>query len=119
MSNSTMTTVKLPRPIFTRLLNRVVNEGYGLRGKSKWIADAINRFLTLPNFPELVDIANEMDDLTEMVSMRLSNDLVTKIDQAVIDVRKEYPAMEGVRSNIIRASIIQAIIRSPTSVAEV
>lgn len=114
-----MTTVKLPKPIFTRLLNRVVNDGYGLRGKSKWIIDAIERFLELPNFPELVDIANDMDDLSEIVSMRLSDQLVTKMDQAVILVRKDYPAMEGVRSNIVRASIIQAIIRTPTSVTEV
>ena len=119
MIKSTMTSVKLPKPVFTRLLNRVVNDGYGLRGKSKWIIDAIERFLELPNFPELVDIANDMDDLSEVVSMRLSESLVTKIDQAVIQVRINYPSMEGVRSNIIRASIIQAILRATTSVTEV
>lgn len=118
INKSIMTTIKLPKPIYQRLLNRVVNDGYGLRGKSKWIIDAIEIFLALPNYPELVDIANDMEDLTEMVSMRLHSELMTKIDRAVIEVRLQYPAMEAVRSNIIRASIIQAIIRNPASATE-
>ncbi len=41
-----------------------------------------------------------------------------KLDQAIIKVRRQYPAMEGVKSNLIRASIMQRLIRDNTSVTE-
>lgn len=111
MTNSVMTTVKLPKQVYQKLLERVVADGFGLRGKSKWIINAIEHFLTLDNYPELVDIANDLENLTQVLSMRLPLNLMNQLDRAVIEIRKRYPAMEGVRSRIIRASIIQAIIR--------
>jgi hypothetical protein len=111
MAHSLMTTVKLPKKIYQKLLERVVSDGLGLRGKSKWIIHAIETFLQMENYPELVDIASEMDLLTEVLSMRLPMDVVTRLDSAVIETRRLYPALEGVRSSIIRASIIQNLIR--------
>ncbi len=111
MANAIMTTVKLPKPIYQRLLERVVSDGFGLRGKSRWIINAVENFLQMENYPELVDIAGEIDNLTEVLSMRLPLELVNKLDSAVIETRKLYPGMEGVRSGILRASIIQGLIR--------
>jgi len=105
------TTVKLPGPTEIAMLKNVVSEGYGLRGKSKWIEEAVESFLVLPNYHELVDIADEMKQLTRMVSIRLSQALAQRIDEAVVTVRRYYPELEGVRSKILRASIIQRLLR--------
>lgn len=105
------TTAKLPKSIQQTMLEKIIRDGYGMRGKSKWISEAIEHFLILDNYPELVDIANEMEEMTDVVSMRLSRELVQKLDVAIIVVRKEFPALEGVKSSIIRASIIQRLIR--------
>lgn len=115
-----MTSIKVPKKLHYKLQQRVVSDGYGMRGKSAWIIEAIESFLQLPDFPELVDIADDMaDQLTEMMSIRLSDVLMGKIEKAIVQVRRHYPAMEGVKSNVIRASIMQRLLREPTSVAEV
>ena len=56
--------------------------------------------------------------LSEVVSISVSDELMDKLDRAVISVRREYPGMEGVKSNLIRASIMQRLIRDATSVTE-
>lgn len=114
-----MTSIKIPTTLHNKLLQAVVAEGYGMRGKSKWVTEAIENFLVLPNHRELVDIASEMEDLAVVMSLRLPEALALRLEDAMIEVRKSYPSMEGVKSNIIRASIIQRMIRGYTSVTEV
>jgi len=114
-----MTSIKVPKPLHYKMQQQIISDGYGMRGKSKWLIEAIETFLSLPDFPWLVDLAEGMDQLGEIVSVRLPEDTLLKLDQAVIAVRKVYPAMEGVKSHLIRASIMQRLIRSPASVTEV
>jgi hypothetical protein len=42
-----------------------------------------------------------------------------RIEQAIVEVRKQYPTIEGVKSNLIRASIMQRLLREAASVTEV
>ena len=90
-----------------------------MRGKSKWIIESVESLLRLADFPTLVDIAEDMNQLTEIVSIRLPEELMLKIERAVVQVRKQYPSIEGVKSNLIRASIVQRLLREPTTVTEV
>lgn len=101
---------KVPKSLHQVMLERVIKDGYGMRGKSKWINNAIERFLLIPNYPELVEIANDMEEVTEAINFRVSEEMLLRLDQAVIEIRKQYPALEGVKSNIIRASILQSLI---------
>jgi len=118
MNKKIMTSIKLQKLLHYKMQQRIISDGYGMRGKSKWIIEAIEDFLQLPDYPLLTDIADEMEHLTEMVSIRLSDELMFKLDQAIIKVRLQYPAMEGVKSNLIRASIMQRLIRATASVPE-
>jgi metal-responsive CopG/Arc/MetJ family transcriptional regulator len=119
MVTKIMTSIKLPKKLHYKLQQRVISDGYGMRGKSIWIIEAIESLLQLPDYPELVDIADDMDEqLTEMVSIRLPESLVNTLEKAIIQVRRHYPAMEGVKSNAIRASIMQRLLRETTSVTE-
>ncbi len=104
------TSAKVPKSLHQAMLERVIKDGYGMRGKSKWINEAIERFLLIPNYPELVEIANDIEEVTEAINFRISEEMLRHLDQAVIEVRKQYPALEGVKSNIIRASILQSLI---------
>ena len=113
-----MTSVKLQKKLHHRLQQRIISDGYGMRGKSRWITEAIESFLMLPDYPSMVDIAGEMDQLSEVISIRLTDNLATLIENAVICIRRQYPAMEGVKSNLVRASIMQRIIRKSDSVTE-
>ena len=119
MHKKVMTSLKLQKNLHRRLQQRIIEDGYGMRGKSKWIIESIESLLQLSDYPTLVDIADDMDHLSDMVSIRLPENLMLKIEQAVVHVRKQYPIIEGVKSNLIRASIIQRLLRQSTSVTEV
>lgn len=112
-----ITSIKLQKKLHHKLQQSVINDEYGMRGKNKWIIEAIEAFLCLPDYPSLVDIANYSNQQTEIISLRLTDILMRQLDEAVIFVRRQFPAMEGVKSSIIRASIIQRLLRS-TSVTE-
>lgn len=105
-----VTTIKFPQGLHEKLLQRVIADGYGMRGKSKWIMESIQLFLSLPNYPDLVDIATEMQDLTIPVSLRLTREVATQLDDAVLEIRKQFPILEAVRSNIVRASVMQRLL---------
>lgn len=114
-----MTSIKLQKNLHRRLEQRIIADGYGMRGKSKWIIESIESLLTITDYPSLVDIAEDMDQLSDIVSIRLPEDIMQRIDQAILCIRKQYPTIEGVKSNLIRASIIQRLLRQPTTVTEV
>lgn len=118
METKMMTSIKLQKKLHYKMQQRVISDGYGMRGKSRWLIEAIENLLSMPDYPTLVDIAGDMDQLSEIISIRLPEKLMDKLDQAIIQVRRHFPAMEGVKSNLIRASIIQRLIRQPTSVTE-
>lgn len=117
--NKVMTSIKLQKNLHRRLLQRIIEDGYGMRGKSKWINESIDSLLQLSDFPTLVDIAEDMDQLSDMLSIRIPEELMNRIEKAIVQVRKQYPTIEGVKSNLIRASIIQRLLRQPTTVTEV
>ena len=119
MQKKMMTSIKLQNKLHLQLQQRIIADGYGMRGKSKWIIEAVESLLHLEDYPTLVDIADDMDDLSDMVSIRIPEELLTKMEQAVIKVRKQYPTIEGVKSNLIRASIIQRLLGNSTTVTEV
>lgn len=103
--------VKLPENIHQEMCERIVQDKYGMRGKSLWISEAISSFLDIQGFPEFVDLAKDVTNLPHSVSFRVTEELEKKLNGAVVLVRKEYPALDAAKSNIIRASIVQRLIR--------
>lgn len=119
MTKKVMTSIKLQKKLHRRLQQRIIEDGYGMRGKSKWIIESIESLLKIDDYPTLVEIAEDMDQLSDMVSIRLPESLMVRIEQAIVEVRKQYPTIEGVKSNLIRASIMQRLLREAASVTEV
>lgn len=119
MQRKVMTSIKLQKKLHRTLEQRVIEDGYGMRGKSKWIMEAVEAFLKLEDYPTLVEIAEDMDHLSDMVSIRMPEDLMLRVEQAIVHIRKQFPIIEGVKSNLIRASIIQRLLREPTTVTVV
>jgi hypothetical protein len=65
----------------------------------------------MPDYVECVDIASAQEDTGEPVLCTIPEKLSKRIDQALIEVRRTFPEMEGVKSNILRASITQRILQ--------
>ena len=99
------------KKIIQMMLERIVAEGYGLKGKSKWVTEAVERFLAMPDYIACVDIASAQEDMSDPVLCTIPESLSRKLDLALIEVRRQYPDMEGVKSNIMRASLTQRLLQ--------
>jgi hypothetical protein len=113
MAKTVSTSVKLPAKLDKELCLQVIKDGYGMRGKNKWVNDAIEEFLKLPAYIDYTDIASDMTELSKAIGLRISKELIGKVDKAVIEIRKVNFEIEAIQSHIIRAAIMQKIIRSP------
>jgi hypothetical protein len=101
----------LPDTLQKDVIEQMVKEGYDLKGKSRWVSEAIERLLLLSAYPELVKLNDEMKGFEKTDSVSISRDLKSQLDQAVMEVRKSYPLLEGVQSRILRTAIVQRLLR--------
>jgi O-methyltransferase involved in polyketide biosynthesis len=53
-------TFVLPDILHKECREQIVKDGYDMRGKSRWIAEGIEYLLKMSNFPELVNLSNEI-----------------------------------------------------------
>lgn len=114
MANSVRVTVRIPAALEVEFMQRVIMEGYGMRGKSKWVAEAVEMFLGLDDIVEYIEYGMELDDADKdkVQAFYFDKQLVDKLTEGVVKARREHPTIEGVRSLIIRSSIIQRLFRS-------
>ena len=105
-------TFVLPDNLQREFREQIIKDGYDMRGKSRWIVEGIMHFLKMRNYPELVHLSNQMKGFGKMESVVISKELKKFMDNAVIEVRKHYPALEGVQSSIVRTAIVQRLLRS-------
>ena len=94
-----------------KLNEKIIADGYGMRGKSRWVREAIEKLFTCCDYAELVAISDDMKSAEHSISVRLPKQLFLAIEEAVIDIRKQFPGLEGVKSRIIRTAILQRLIR--------
>jgi len=101
----------LPSTLQHDLKKSIVDAGYSLKQKSRWISEAIQSLLEIKTLPELIKINDVMSGFEKFESAIIDKTLKTQIDAAVVAVRKVYPQLEGVQSKIVRTAIVQRIIR--------
>lgn len=102
--------VILPANAMKEIRERMLKEGYSLREKSKWITESIETFLQMKEYHILVEIADLVSDLDKLETFYISPQLEEQLEEALIEVRKKYPSLEGVKSLIVRASIIRRLV---------
>lgn len=101
----------LPNAVLDDVKESMLNQGYDLKGKSKWISEAVNSLLSINNYCDLVKINDQMDGLGKLDFISIDTDLKSKLANAVIEIRKLYPSIEGVQSKILRTAILQRLLR--------
>ena len=110
MADKVKITFVLPETLQYDLKQQMVKDGYDLRGKSRWVSEAIDRLLKVKVFPEFVKLNDEMQGFGKFESVVVGRDLKKQLDDAVIHIRKQYPAIEGVQSRIVRTAIVQRLL---------
>lgn len=105
-------TLVVPTNLQNDLRERIIKDGYGLRGKSKWVSEAIDRLLNCENFPELVRINDEMHGFEKAETIVIEYPLKVRLDNAIITIRQEFLTLEGIKSRIVRTAILQRLLRN-------
>ncbi len=105
-------TFAIPQSLKNEIREHVIKGGYGLRGKSKWISESVEKLLSFKDYPELISYNDEMHGFDEIETVVVDYTLKLEIDRAILNVRKKYPTLEGVKSRIMRTAIMQRILRS-------
>lgn len=102
----------LPEAILYDIKQNMSLHGYDLKSKSKWISEAITSLLSFENFVDLVLINDQMKGFEKLDAFSITKDFKLKLDDAILQVRKCHPIIEGVQSKIIRTAIVQRLLRS-------
>ena len=102
----------VPKSLQEELRLQVIKDRYGLRGKSKWIMEAIETLLKQEKFEDLVNYGDEFKTLEKKETLVLTSELRKRIEQAISHVKKCYPSLEGIQSRIVRTAILHRLIRS-------
>lgn len=100
----------IPENLQKDFKERMVKDGYDLKGKSKWVAEAVKSLLTMRTYADLVKINDEMMGFEKLESVVIERGLKQTLDDAVIQIRKKYPSIEGVQSRILRTAIVQRLL---------
>ncbi len=101
----------LPLSLQSELREKVIKDGYDMKSKSRWVAEAIEELLVIGCYPDLVKLNDEMKGFEKLESVVVSHELKKRLDEAIIEVRKSYPSIDGVQSRILRTAIVQRLLR--------
>lgn len=100
----------LPKGLHQDLQERVVLDGYGLKGKSQWVAEAVMQLFQLEHFTDLVKVNDVMQGFEKLESILIDRKLKLQLDDCVLQVRRKYPEVDGVQSRIMRTAILQRLL---------
>lgn len=113
---------KIPASLELEMNTKIVTQGYGLRGKSKWICDAICQFLTCPDEKfvlDCIEYSEELVRLDKSITFRPTAQVEQLLNQWIVKSRLRVPTLEGVKSKIIRTAIIHGLLGSVESISQV
>lgn len=106
-------TFKLQSKVKEAMLATIKAEGYGQRGKAKWVSEAIVDLINNEGFLELMAVGLEepSDLLPDPDGISVSTEVRRKLDDALKKLRLEYPESQSNQSAIVRTAIFQRLIR--------
>jgi len=112
-SKKTRVAVLLPTKMRAEMLECVLRDGYGMRGKSRWIAEAVVDLLAHREWLAMAETGEGLVLSPAHEVVYLEPELKERIEAAVLDMRTRHPMMEGPQSAIIRGAITRRLLRSP------
>jgi len=104
-------TFVLPESLQNEMREKIIKDGYGLRGKSKWVNEAIELLLNTKDYIKLVEYNDELRNFKKVETIVLDSGLEEKLNTALVSIRKAHPTLEGVKSKILRTAILQRLLR--------
>lgn len=110
MSKKVKISFVIPEGLQKDLKERIVLDGYSLKGKSQWVAEAVELLLKIDSYMDLVKVNDVMKGFEKFESVLVDRKLKIQLDESVINIRKKYPEVDGVQSRIMRTAILQRLL---------
>lgn len=110
MSRKVKISFVIPEGLQKDLKERIVLDGYSLKGKSQWVVEAVEQLLKINSYIDLVKVNDAMHGFEKFESILVERKLKTQLDESVINIRRKYPDIEGVQSRIMRTAILQRLL---------
>jgi len=98
--------VRLSEDLKKQLLDRVQNDGYGERGVSQWIREALSVMLKQERALDLVGQGDRLDGQRKaVVVVTVAPGMAVDIRDTLVDLRERDLMMEGPQSVLVRSVI--------------
>lgn len=110
MSKKVKISFVIPEGLQKDLREKIVLDGYSLKEKSRWVAEAVEQLLQLNSYIDLVKVNDTMNGFEKFESILIERNLKTQLDESIISIRKKYPEIDGVQSRIMRTAILQRLL---------
>lgn len=107
-----ITSFRMPVAIEIRMQRRIIESGYGLRGKSRWLCREIENFLLTEKEGFVIGATKFFEDITshsQSICFRPTDTVRGLLSTWIALVRRANPEMGGVKSKIIRAAVMNGI----------
>ncbi len=113
MKNSyVITSFRMPIALENRMQKKITGDGCGPRGKSKWLCREIERFLLTEKEGFVVSATKFFEDITshgKSICFRPTTIVQGLLRTWSARVREASPEMDGVKSKIIRAAVMDSL----------
>lgn len=105
-------TVRFSNKLKQAMEKSIIENGYGMHGKSKWVSEAITVFASLSNLNEFIEEGENINQgmLEKVEAFYLSSSTMLILKELMMKARQYNPLLEGVQSSIVRASVINKLI---------
>jgi len=102
-------TVKLFKEVKKALPLHILNDGYNMREKSQWVADAIGSLISNLDWESVllseIDVKPDAQD-----AFSLPNELMLRVGIEIRRINQEHPSLDATQSSIIRAAINRRLL---------
>lgn len=105
-------TVRFSSRLKSEMQAAVIKAGYGFHGKSKWLVNSIHLFLQQPSYIDLVEHGIDINqaEFTSVEAFYIDEATFKLVKKALVDVRLNYPLLEGVQSALVRAAVVFSLL---------
>lgn len=95
--------------LLSELNTLVVDQGYGLKGRSRWIREAVARLPGYDDYPTLIRMCDEPTE--KMIPVYLSGDSKLVLAQVMAEMENGLDPVTNPLSKIVATAIHQRILR--------
>lgn len=113
MNRKCKITFKADANLISKMRQSIKKDGYGVRGKSKWISEALDELFANKDYIEMIEADNPIVKLQNNPEViYIAFQLRERMDSVIKKCNIRNPFAKGMQSAIIRTAIFQRLLES-------